>query len=67
MNNSIIDEKLRELKNEYEAGTQQLKHLEQRNYELRNTLLRISGAIQVLEEIKIQTDEHISIAEKVEN
>ena len=43
--------RLQELKAENDAGQKQLAMLEARTLELRSTLLRISGAIQVLEEL----------------
>ena len=42
--------RLADLRREYAAGETQLAALEARKAELANTLLRISGAIQVLEE-----------------
>jgi predicted nuclease with TOPRIM domain len=42
--------RLDQLKTEYESGRQMLAELEQQQRTLHNTLLRISGAIQVLEE-----------------
>lgn len=42
--------RLGELRREYAAGETQLAALEARKTELSQTLLRISGAIQVLEE-----------------
>lgn len=42
--------RLEELKQEFEKGQQQLETLDKQRAELRDTLLRISGAIQVLEE-----------------
>lgn len=42
--------RLAALKAEYEAGEHMLAELEQKQQHLRQTLLRISGAIQVLEE-----------------
>jgi prefoldin subunit 5 len=44
-------ERLSELKQEYVTGEAQLRELVQQEMSLRETLLRISGAIQVLEEI----------------
>ena len=44
--------RLDELRAEYESGAAQLEQLEQRTQDLKKTLLRISGAIQVLEELK---------------
>ncbi len=42
--------RLEELKQEFEKGQQQLDALDKQRADLRDTLLRISGAIQVLEE-----------------
>jgi hypothetical protein len=42
--------RLSQLKVEYEAGETMLAELKQKQQALRTTLLRISGAIQVLEE-----------------
>jgi hypothetical protein len=39
------------LKSEFEAGQRMLADLESRQAQLRETLLRISGAVQVLEEL----------------
>lgn len=39
------------LKNEFQTGQTRLRDLEQQSTQLRETLLRISGAIQVLEEL----------------
>lgn len=46
-----MQERLNELKAEFEKGQQHLQNLDQQRAELRDTLLRISGAIQVLEEL----------------
>ncbi|WEO99765.1 hypothetical protein A6P39_040175 [Streptomyces sp. FXJ1.172] len=46
-----IHTRLDELKREYEQGSAQLSALLQQQTTLRETLLRISGAIQVLEEL----------------
>jgi predicted nuclease with TOPRIM domain len=45
-----LETRLSELKAEYEAGQKMLTELEQKQQHLRDTLLRISGAILVLEE-----------------
>jgi hypothetical protein len=45
-----LQQRLQELKAEYEAGQKMLAELEARQTNLQHTLLRISGAIQVLEE-----------------
>lgn len=47
----VIEKRLTELRREYEAGQAQLSALEQRARELKNTMLRITGAITVLEEV----------------
>lgn len=46
-----ITKRLNELKTEFEAGQKMLAELETKQASLRETLLRISGAIQVLEEV----------------
>lgn len=45
-----LEQRLKELKAEFETGQQMLAELETKQLELEKTLLRISGAIQVLEE-----------------
>jgi predicted nuclease with TOPRIM domain len=45
-----LQQRLQSLKTEYEAGQKMLVDLEAQQANLRDTLLRISGAIQVLEE-----------------
>ena len=45
-----LQTRLTTLKAEYETGEQMLVELEQKQRTLRDTLLRISGAVQVLEE-----------------
>lgn len=47
-----MNDRLIQLKKELEKGQQQMALLEQRRQELRDTILRISGAIQVLEELQ---------------
>lgn len=46
-----LQHRLDTLKTEYEAGQKMLADLETQQANLRDTLLRISGAIQVLEEL----------------
>jgi prefoldin subunit 5 len=48
----MMNDRLIQLKKELEKGQQQMALLEQRRQELRDTILRISGAIQVLEELQ---------------
>jgi hypothetical protein len=46
-----LEERLRELRNELESGRALLDEMETKKANLQSTLLRISGAIQVLEEM----------------
>lgn len=46
-----LAQRLEELRSEFESGQKMLADLEARKAELQNTLLRISGAMQVLEEL----------------
>lgn len=46
-----MTEKLKALEEEYRKGRQMLADLDERRVEIRDTLLRISGAIQVLKEL----------------
>ena len=46
-----VEQRVSELKAEQQKGQQLLAELEGRQAELRQTLLRIGGAIQVLEEL----------------
>lgn len=45
-----LEQRLEELRAEFEKGQQALQELDERRASIRETLLRISGAIQVLEE-----------------
>jgi predicted nuclease with TOPRIM domain len=45
-----LAQRLKDLKAEFESGQKMLADLEAQQAKLRDTLLRISGAIQVLEE-----------------
>lgn len=51
-----LQQRLNSLKTEYAAGQKMLADLEAQQANLRDTLLRISGAIQVLEETLSETD-----------
>ncbi|MBD1823539.1 hypothetical protein H6F51_13710 [Cyanobacteria bacterium FACHB-DQ100] len=50
-----MEQRLQQLRNEYETGQKMLVDLEAKQVNLRETLLRIDGAIQVLEEV-LETD-----------
>lgn len=52
-----LEKRLAALKAEFESGQKMLAELEAKEAKLRETLLRISGAIQVLEEELVQTEE----------
>ena len=47
----MLEERLQELETEYERGQEQMAFMDQKRSELRDTMLRISGAIQVLKEL----------------
>ncbi|MCW3050958.1 MAG: hypothetical protein JWN14_128 [Chthonomonadales bacterium] len=52
--NSEIQSRLDALRKEMEIGQQRMQDLERQLSQLRDTMLRISGAIQVLEELQTQ-------------
>lgn len=49
-----LEQRLKGLKTEFESGQKMLADLETQQANLKTTLLRISGAIQVLEELLSQ-------------
>lgn len=51
-----LEQRLNQLKAEFEAGQQMIVELEAKRDNLQKTMLRISGAIQVLEEELSQTE-----------
>ena len=57
-----LQNRLEELKKEFETGQGRLKELEAEQAYVRETMLRISGAIQVLEEALRESEQ----SEKVE-
>jgi prefoldin subunit 5 len=57
-----IRERLEQLRDERERGERQLEQVERHRAELRDTLLRISGAIQVLEELETLHEEASAVA-----
>ena len=52
-----LEQRLAELRSEYETGQKMLADLEAKKADLQTTLIRISGAIQVLEEVLAQEPE----------
>lgn len=46
-----LEQRLNDLRDEYQTGQKMLAELQAREADLQQTLLRISGAIQVLEEM----------------
>ena len=62
--NEQLQKRLMELKNEYAAGEERLAALNAETAQLRDTMLRISGAIQVLEEELSKSDAVGSEAER---
>ena len=54
MTKEQLEKRITELKSEFEAGQKMLADYEAKQEELRSTMLRISGAIQVLEELLAQ-------------
>lgn len=52
--NDLVQVRLDALRKEMEAGQQRMQDLERQLAQVRDTMLRISGAIQVLEEIQAQ-------------
>jgi hypothetical protein len=51
-----LEQRLQELRVEFESGQKMLADLENKQANLRDTMLRISGAIQVLEELSTTAD-----------
>ncbi|MDR6674373.1 hypothetical protein [Xanthomonas sp. 1678] len=57
MDRNSIAQRLQELKDERRAGGVQLQQLDARRNDLQQTLTRIDGAIQVLEELLREQEE----------
>ncbi|MEV0711567.1 hypothetical protein [Nocardia aurea] len=53
------EQRLRRLRADYEVGQGKLAEVEQQALALRETLLRISGAMQVLEELLAEENGHV--------
>jgi prefoldin subunit 5 len=50
--NERIDQRIAELKQDFQRGEERLRELDMQQAQLRETMLRIAGAIQVLEELR---------------
>jgi len=62
-----LEKRLKELQNEMEIGKEEMQKLDERKEELHATLLRISGAIQVLqEELNKENTESVSNKESID-
>jgi hypothetical protein len=55
MREDAVTNRLEELRKEMEKGRQRMEALDRERLELRDTMLRIAGAIQVLEELLART------------
>lgn len=62
-----LQQRLQALKTEYEAGQKMFADLERQQANLRDTLLRISGAIQILEETLAEAEEPEKAASTLED
>ena len=58
-----LEGRLQQLRSEFDAGQKKLTELETQVATLRNTLLRITGAIQVLEEELAKTSKNDSVGD----
>lgn len=56
--NQQLKNRLQQLKAEFESGQKFLTELESKQSNVRNTMLRISGAIQVIEEELTKANDH---------
>ena len=56
----LIESRMTELRNEFDAGRNLQQEMEARQEELNRSLLRISGAMQVLSELLSAADSHES-------
>jgi hypothetical protein len=52
-----VAERLKTLEEEYRKGQQMLAQLDLRRVEIRDTMLRIAGAIQILKELSADREE----------
>jgi hypothetical protein len=60
-----LEQRLKQLRSEFEAGQKMLAELEARQASLRETLLRIKGAINIVEEELAKADQSSSDQSKL--
>ncbi len=60
-----LEERLKQLKSEFEAGQKMLAELEAKQAGIRETLLRISAAIKIIEEELAESDQSPSEQRKL--
>ncbi|WP_158786709.1 hypothetical protein [Granulicella sp. L46] len=58
-----MNERLAQLRAELEKGEHKLRLIDRERQEVRDTMLRISGAIRVLEELLEESSQQSSVAE----
>ena len=57
-----LERRLEELQNQFDSGRELLVEAEAKVFNIKESMLRISGAIQVLkEELEVEADELISV------
>jgi prefoldin subunit 5 len=61
-----MHDRLQQLKDELQKGQQEMVRLDRQRQELRDTMLRIAGAIQVLEELSAQQAQQSVLAPQAE-
>lgn len=59
-----LELRLKELRDQFESGQKMMADLESKQANLRDTLLRISGAIQVLEELSATESDDVEASER---
>ncbi len=62
-----LERRLKELKSEYDSGEKMLADLQKKQAEIQQTLLRIGGAIQVLQEELSKEDPPVSESNQESN
>ncbi|MFZ2498181.1 hypothetical protein [Methanosarcina sp.] len=60
----LLEQRLKELRAEFESGQKMMSELESKQANLRDALLCISGAIQVLEELIVAVNDTGEVTEQ---